>query len=196
MLPLLPQMDPSTATQIIDELKDIYASVRIVHSCPTVHTFSMMPGSISYGLSPYKIPATELFDVTPQLFTCTPRDKATAVAWLVEVLNNKRNTRRLINLLNQQELEKPQVVIVCKYLLRKVAKSITLNRNEYRTEQTEGLVRECMGMGTQKTWHGAPDARIDATIPVQLNIRRFVDSSDSDCSGKVMVGGKPNLDPH
>ena len=92
----------------------------------------------------------------------------------------------------QQELEKPQVVIVCKYLLRKLATSVTLNRFEYPKEQAEGIVRETMGMGSQRTWHGAPDARIDATIPVQLNIRRLV---DSDCSGREEVEGKPKFRP-
>ena len=61
-------MDETKAKALLEELEKHFAIVLVVQSAPAASPFSHMGGSIVYEKAPAKVPLSDFFALSPQVF--------------------------------------------------------------------------------------------------------------------------------
>ena len=168
--------------QLLARVQDVKCFFARVRSTPQASTFTGLATTLEYE-DEYaaEIPLLKLFSVSPDALDGTNSNVENALKKLVRVLSLSCQDE-LARFLEGAS-EKKQMVAIVRLLLQRLCRNIVLNKREYSaqflSDERAALSRGWSGMGTRRTWRGAPDCRCTVDI-VSTDKARDDDDESSD----------------
>ena len=91
-----------------------------------------------------------------------------ALSRLAEVVN--KGAESLVKQLEGQTSERKQLMMIVEHVLTPLSgKPVVVNKKEFKEKYVKSPSRrDFLGIGTIHTWHGAPDARCDVDVDIDL----------------------------